>query len=115
MTPTCACGAPAGTAPIVEDASGPLCDTCLSRVATPHASARIDQGRAHARAFSDKAPDDEAQTWLRTGLEVYFALGHHDRLVAMNADARFVFCVWLAEVDPDGWAQHRHVLLDEAP
>lgn len=110
----CACGAPAGVAPVVEDSSGPLCDRCLSRVATPAALARIDQGRAHARANAGNAPGDEAQAWLASGLEVYCALAHHDVLVPMNADDRFAFFVWLASVDPEGWAQHRNVLLDEA-
>lgn len=114
MTLTCACGAPAGTAPVVEDTSGPLCDRCLSRLAPPHIVARIDQGRAHARATPGQTePDDETEAWLRSGLEFYFDLGHHDPLVPMNADDRFAFFAWLAQVDPDGWAQHRAVLLDE--
>lgn len=114
MTTTCACGAPAGTGPEIVDSSGSLCDRCVARIKGEAFLAKVDQARAHASASVDKAPDDAAQAWLRSGLMVYCSLGLHDLLVPMTLADRFRFFAWVQQVDPDGWVRHRDELLSDA-
>lgn len=106
----CACGRPVGTAPIVTNDSGEaLCDGCVQ----PGHLAQLDQLRAFAQSCAGKAPDDEAQAWLRVALQAYCDLGHHAMVDPLTSDDRFVFFVWVQVVDPDGWAEHRAALVED--
>lgn len=103
----------AGQPPVVDRHNRPVCDRCVSLEAGPDQLARLDRARAHARASAGKAPNDAAQQWLDVWLRVYFVAGFHDPLDPMTVDDTAMFLEFVAESDPEGFAQHSRQLMEQ--